>query len=401
MTTRRDSLQLLGTAASALLAPAAFAAAAQSKEAQNKQAPNKNAPPYSEPLKDIAVRKGLRFGNAIGIRNDKSGRTHFNDPRQRALMARECGVLVAENEMKWQATQPRPGAHDFAAADRLVAWAKENRMLVRGHTLVWQEAKWLPDWVNQHDFGTQPAREAERLMTEHIAAVCGHFGRDIYSYDVVNEAVDPPTGTLRRNVLNGKLGAVEQIDVAFRLARQHAPHAQLVYNDFMGPAADNARHRDGVLRLLEALQKAGTPIGALGLQSHIGSWGATAAASARRKGLDDWRRFLDEVTAMDLDLLITEFDVSDRTLPADITTRDATVAAVARDFLDLTLSYPRCRDFLTWGLSDDVSWLQTWAEAKRPDGLPSRPCPYDAQLRPKPLRDAIAAALRGMPQRTA
>jgi endo-1,4-beta-xylanase len=30
-----------------------------------------------------------------------------------------------------------------------------------------------------------------------------------------------------------------------------------------------------------------------------------------------------------------------------------------------------------------------------------RPCPYDAQLRAKPLREAIAGALRAMPQRSA
>jgi endo-1,4-beta-xylanase len=102
---------------------------------------------------------------------------------------------------------------------------------------------------------------------------------------------------------------------------------------------------------------------------------------------------------MGLELLITEFDVNDRKLAGDIARRDAGVAALARDYLDVTLSYPNLTDLLTWGLCDDLSWLQSWKEAPRTDGLAMRPCPYDGQLRAKPLREAIAAAMIAMPPR--
>ena len=104
---------------------------------------------------------------------------------------------------------------------------------------------------------------------------------------------------------------------------------------------------------------------------------------------------------MGYDLLITEFDVNDRRLPADIAVRDAGVAAAARDFLDVTLSYPGLTDFLLWGMADHINWLQTWDEAPRLDKLPMRPTPYDAQLRAKPMRQAIADAMRAMPARKA
>jgi endo-1,4-beta-xylanase len=44
-------------------------------------------------------------------------------------------------------------------------------------------------------------------------------------------------------------------------------------------------------------------------------------------------------------------------------------------------------------MTDRYSWLQD--RTPRADGLPKRPCPYDADFRPKPLREAIAGALRG------
>lgn len=342
------------------------------------------------PLKSIAAAKGMRFGNALGYGSRK--------PAYLALMARECNTIVAENETKWQSVQARPGQFDFTRADAMFAWARGQNMHLRGHTLVWQPAKWLPDWVNQHDFGANPAREAERLLQAHIGAVCRHFGDSIYSWDVVNEAVDPNTGGMRSNVFTERLGAVEQLDLCFRLAREQLPATQLVYNDYMRWDEGSAKHRAGVLKLLQALKKRGTPVQALGIQGHIGSWDESRSASHE---LTEWRRFLDEVTGMGLDLLVTEFDVNDRRLPADIAARDAGVAALARDFLDVTFSYPQCRDFLLWGMADDMSWLQTWHEAPRTDKLPMRPCPYDAQLRAKPLREAIAGALRSMPQRAA
>lgn len=342
-----------------------------------------------EPLKVLGKRKGLNVGNAIGGR-------YFRDPAYKALMARECNMLVAENEGKWQALEPQQGKYNFGPADEMYAWAKAQGMLIRGHNLIWQEAKWLPKWVSEYDFGAQPAKAAEALLRKHIVTVCDHFGDAIHSYDVVNEAVDQKTGALRPNVFTERLGAVPQIDLAFRLAHERAPKAELVYNDYMGPDADSAKHRAGVLKLLQDLKSRGTPIHALGLQSHIGSSDDLSTSERQR----EWRKFLDEVTGMGLRLLITEFDVNDRKLPVDIAKRDAGVAALAKDYLDVTLSYRQCRDFLLWGMTDNVSWLQEWKEAKREDGAQMRPTPYDDQLRAKPLRDAIAAAIKAAPVRT-
>ncbi|MYM87024.1 hypothetical protein GTP91_07495 [Rugamonas sp. FT82W] len=345
----------------------------------------------AESLRVLGKCKGLNVGNALGAAG-------FRDRAYLALMARECNVIVAENECKWPALEPRQGQANYEPADRMFAWAREQGMLIRGHNLLWQTARWQPAWINQYDFGARPALAAERLIREHIGAVCKHFGSQVYSWDVVNEAIDPADGALRQNVLTERLGAVEEIDLAFRLAREHAPQARLVYNDYMRPADGSARHRAGVLKLLQALKARGTPVQALGLQSHIGSWDEMGPGS---KDLREWRKFLDEVSGMGLDLLVTEFDVNDRKLPADIAARDAGVAALARDYLDVTFSYPNCRDFVMWGMADHMSWLQGWKEAPRVDGLPMRPAPFDSRLNGKPLRAAIADAIKAMPPRSA
>ncbi|HEY0435769.1 MAG TPA: endo-1,4-beta-xylanase, partial [Phenylobacterium sp.] len=97
--------------------------------------------------------------------------------------------------------------------------------------------------------------------------------------------------------------------------------------------------------------------------------------------------------------LITEFDVNDTAAPADIPRRDALIADLARGYMDLMLSYPQMKQVLAWGLSDQYSWLQgRWP---RPDALPKRPTPFDAQFRAKPLREALAGAFRAAPKRRA
>jgi endo-1,4-beta-xylanase len=378
MTTRRT---MLAAMAGATLLPSAFGATTSAADLAK------------TPLKDIAKRKGLTFGTAVAVRPDQLG-----DPAYRALVERECNIIVAETEMKWQAIEPVEGQLHFEGGDALLKWANEKGMALRGHNLFWAPEKWLPGWITKKDFGSNPAQGVERLMRAHVKAEAEHYGKQVRSWDVVNEAVDPETGKLRENSLNKHTGALEHLDLTFRLAKEYAPHAELVYNDYMRGDAGSAKHRAGVLQMLADLKKRGTPIDAIGLQSHIGSWDDTDKG---REDLVEWRKFLDELTAMGYNLLITEFDVNDRRLPADIAKRDAGVAALAKDYLDVTLSYPNLHDFLCWGLADNVSWLQTWYEAPRLDKLPMRPLPYDGKFQPKPIRAAIAAAIEAAPMRKA
>ena len=61
--------------------------------------------------------------------------------------------------------------------------------------------------------------------------------------------------------------------------------------------------------------------------------------------------------------------------------------------MDVMLSYRQLGDILAWGMDDRYSWLEGFDP--RRDRLPKRGTPYDREFRPKPLRQAIAAALAG------
>jgi endo-1,4-beta-xylanase len=171
----------------------------------------------------------------------------------------------------------------------------------------------------------------------------------------------------------------------------------LVYNDYMSWEPGNDAHRAGVLRLLERFRRRGTPVDALGVQSHLITQGLpTASHVAALEG--PWRAFLDAVTGMGYRLVVTELDVRDNMLPADIAVRDRGVADFTRAYLDVTLAYPQLTDVLCWGLADRHSWIEGF-EPRR-DRASRRPTLYDTALQPKPMRAAVAAALAAAPIRT-
>ncbi|HEY4941715.1 MAG TPA: endo-1,4-beta-xylanase [Rhizomicrobium sp.] len=355
-------------------------------------------------LNALAAAKGLRFGSCMGTGPSGAPRpagvsgqraNQFDDPELRAIFVRECGILVPENELKWYALRPSATEFDFERADKLMAFAANNALLVRGHTLLWNRDEWMPAWVRTYDFGTRPGTEAERLLTGHITTVCKRYPQ-IFSWDVVNETINPDTGGMTESVFTKYIGP-EVIDIAFHAARAAVPKAQLVYNDYMSWGPGNAKHRDGVIALLERLKKNGVPVEALGVQAHIGPGASATTPTLTADGETEWRKFLDAATGLGLDLVITEFDEGDQNLPADIALRDRAVADLARRYLDVMLSYSQLRYVMAWGLVDKYSWLRDrWPRA---DGLPKRPSLYDDDYRAKPIRAAVADAFRVAPAR--
>ena len=132
----------------------------------------------------------------------------------------------------------------------------------------------------------------------------------------------------------------------------------------------------------------------MGLQSHLKLDGS-------RFDPVIYRRFLHDIAARGLRILITELDVSDIPLAGSIPQRDAAVAAMYKAFLDAALDEPAVAQVVVWGLSDRYTWLVPSSDPsyRRSDGLPARPLPFDDQFRPKPAFDAIATALRAAPSR--
>lgn len=298
----------------------------------------------------------------------------FGDAGYRAFYARHVQVVVPDYFLKWESVQPRRGQYDWGNADASVDFGRTLNCAVRGHTLVWHES--MPAWALE----ISNAADAERQLVTHIETIVARYKGRISSWDVVNEALDEKaslSSDLRRSVWYRHLGE-RYIEVAFRTAAAVDPDCQLVLNDYgieTATAADKAK-RNAYRSLLRRLRDKGVPMHAVGIQGHI-----DAANAIDRDGLAG---FIAECRAMGLATLVTELDMMDGRLPAEVTVRDLLTAARTYELLHAVFSAARPTEIVTWGLSDRRTWL-TNSYHKRADKLPNRPLPFDADLQPKPM----------------
>ncbi len=82
-------------------------------------------------LRTLADAHGLHIGAAVAMGPFRSEATY------RDVLKREFNALVGENAFKWGLIHPGRDSYHFDETDALVAFAEENGMMVRGHTLVW------------------------------------------------------------------------------------------------------------------------------------------------------------------------------------------------------------------------------------------------------------------------
>jgi endo-1,4-beta-xylanase len=299
------------------------------------------------------------------------------EPDYRKALVDHCQIVVAEHELKWDWLRGDRASFNFDGADQVNAFARENRMSQRGHTLAWYLAN--PDWLD-----TMATRaEAERELRGHIRMVMSRYRRVIGSWDVVNEAIpnEPlSVNDLRASIWSKRLG-FDYIAIAFRAARDTDPTAELVINEydieFEGPRYD--ARRKAFLTLLRTMRERGVPVSAVGLQGHL--------PLGRRIDKAATTKLVRDITALGLPVFVSELDVMDQEGPGEPEFRDMAVAATAYEFLDAVTAGARPSSIITWGISDRHTWVPMWWA--RADGRANRPLPFDAQMRPKPLKRVI------------
>lgn len=302
---------------------------------------------------------------------------HFSDSRYSATARAEFDSLTAENEMKWQTVEPQPGSFAFEAGDKLVAFAEQQGMRVRGHTLVWHNQ--LAPWVN-----TLSGERLRSAMVAHIQGTVGHWKGRIAQWDVVNEAL-ADDGELRKESVFSQLGPGYIAD-AFHAAHEADPNAELVYNDYE-TEGDEGKKSDGMYRLVKQLKERGAPIHGVGFQMHVDPRRWPSVASIQRN--------FERYAALGLFIELTEMDIPVGELTGSAQEKLEQQKKIAHDIVAACLAVPACKAITFWGLADPQSWLATprWGQLRGRG--PHLPLLFDADYRRKPVFDGVAAALRG------
>ncbi len=290
-----------------------------------------------------AAQSGRYFGAALA-----AGR--LNDSTYTGIASREFNSVVAENEMKMDATEPQQNVFNFTNGDRIYNWAVQNgNKMVRGHTLTWHAQQ--PGWM-QNMSGTT----LRNAMINHINGVLAHYRGKIAYWDVVNEAFADGGSGGRRDSNLQRTGN-DWIEVAFRTARAADPTTKLCYNDYNIENWNDAKTQ-GVYRMVQDFRNRSVPIDCVGFQSHFGSGGMPS----------NFPTTLSSFAALGVDVAITELDIAQASTTA--------YGNVTRACLNV----PRCVGITVWGVRDTDSWRGSGEACLLFDGSGNKKPAYQAVL---------------------
>lgn len=317
-------------------------------------------------LREYADKIGLNIGTCV------FGRTYQTNQDYNKVLLRDFNTIVAENEMKASAMQPQKGQFSFGTADAMVAFAQENNMKVRGHTLVWHAQN--PSWLSGGTWTRETLLEQMRL---HIEGVVGHFKGKVFEWDVVNEAFsDFGSGGLRGSFWQRTIGD-DFLDSAFTYAHHADPDAILYYNDY-NTSNVNAKSTAVYNRIRQMVEN-GIPISGIGFQSH------QTLEEYTPEFIESLRENFDRFAKLGLNIAVTELDIR-ITLPSDQDDLDKQ-GEYYREYLETFLANPACKTFMIWGFTDRYSWIPGTFQGTGEALL------YTNSYQPKPAYNALLAVL--------
>ena len=331
-----------------------------------------------ETIRDLAKERHRFIGTILSSE-------WFNDaiePEFEEIHKTQFNVVVAENEMKFDATEPSENKFNYTKGDKMVEYAQANGLRVRGHALAWHSQ--VPGWVNNY------SGQKEKLLSvlkNHIDSVVGHWKGKVAEWDVVNEAINDDYNHDWRSTGSVWYEGIgpEFLDSAFVWAHAADPDAELCYNDYAIEWGINEGSKAGfVLEQVKRWKANGIPITCVGTQTHI--------EIAHETTPQNVRAFAKALAELDVTLNITELDIGfPKGSAGNLNDADyAKQGHLYRQFMDVFLEEPNMGEFVIWGLTDAHSWLDE--QQGKTEGLL-----YDKQYKPKPAYDSIMVSLKAHP----
>ncbi|MEV0195211.1 endo-1,4-beta-xylanase [Nonomuraea sp. NPDC050691] len=287
-------------------------------------------------LREKAAEAGILIGS--GAVNP----AYLDDPQFARVLPQQFNSLSPENELKWSFVQPAQGAFDFSKLDRLVDFAEEHDMAVKGHGLI--SGCCNPAWLEQ----IRDPNQLRAAMTTHFQAIMTRYAGKMDRWDVATEVFSTFGGTgLAQNYFYQVLGP-DYLAQVFQIAHTADPNAKLFINESL--VEYYPAKRQELYALVSDLVARGVPIHGVGLETHL-------TLSPPEPGVIT--EIANSYKALGLDVAITEMDV--HLNPG--TNHDADQAQIYWSVVSEALA-AGIRDISFWGFTDKYAY--TWLPGAKP-----------------------------------
>ncbi|KAM0072983.1 putative endo-1,4-beta-xylanase [Helianthus debilis subsp. tardiflorus] len=193
------------------------------------------------------------------------GMTHriLNNSAYKKWFASKFTAADFHNELKWYYTEPTPGQENYTDPDAMLKFTDEHGIIVRGHTVLWDDVKYQQKWVRK----LSPEKLLQAANKRVDSVVTRYKGR-LVGWDVMNE-------NLHHNFFEKRLGKNAS---AYFYNRVHNidPDTTLYMNEFNTTehVNDEWAPPEKYLRRLKKIQaypgNSGMKMG-IGLECHYGA----------------------------------------------------------------------------------------------------------------------------------
>ena len=375
-----------------------------------------------EPLWQLAEPFGFKLGGSFGMQ-DMGNRTYMD------FLERHFYSLTCTNETKAYSLLDQTASRmsedgmprmNYTWADKMVGWAAERGIGIRGHVLVW-DANMLPWFFHEGYVVSKPVADRETIrarMASYIDQVMTHFEEKfpgtVYCWDVVNEAIGDSAGEWKpgdsrhlRTKRNGEANPFleyageDYVEYAFLCARNTVEKLgadiRLFYNDYnlffpekRAAACELAKSIQAYA--LDADGNTRRLIDGMGMQGYMGGYG-TQSGCLDPTILTNVKQSIRDYANLGLEVQLTEMAVRN----FDKTKADRHAEFYAGLFTDVLMKANTAEDVpLTavciWGLVDAP-------ENAKGSYVYNLISPYggllDTKYRIKPCFDAVWHALKG------
>ena len=344
------------------------------KEAEPTEAePTKEAEPTeAEPTKEVVKPEDIpAIQSVFSEHNMKVGTCLTTQMIEKSMLAelikKNFNSVTMENSMKPDYMLDKTAS--IEAGDlvvefntdivKMLDWARENGMAVRGHTIIWHSQ--TPKWIFHENFDTNAPFVTREVMLARMESYIKQVFEKLdeygytdlfYAYDVVNEAW-MEDGKIREEMnFWYQIIGEDYLWHAFNYANKYAPESiDLYYNDY------NEQYKtDALLKFVDTLvdEEGNYLIDGIGLQAHLYTG-------------DDLKTYLNTVEqlgATGLMIELTELDVSLGSWQNKLMDTDENLRAQGRYYYELVEGLFKLAeegkvkmDALTfWGFADGLSW---------------------------------------------
>ncbi len=324
-----------------------------------------------QPIKDV-YKDDFLIGNAVSAGEFEGKRLE--------LLNMHHNLVTAENAMKPSYAYDENGEINFDAEDDLVQKALNEGLNIHGHVLVWHQQS--NERLHSDEDGNPLEREeALANLRNHIKTTVEHFGDDVISWDVVNEAMNdnPPNpsdwkASLRQSGWYHAVGT-DFIEESFKAAKEvideNGWDIKLYYNDYND---DNQNKAEAIYQMVKEINEDYAAenngellIDGIGMQAHYNL----------NTNPENVRSSMEKFISLGVEVGVTELDITGGS-NNEQTEEEANAQAYL--YAQLFQLYKEHADHISrvtfWGLNDATSWRAEQSPLLFDKDLQAKPAYY-------------------------